>query len=215
MSTVPTITVRQLGTLIQNSVNTVSISVIDTLGVLIGMAVQNIGQMTVNQQLTIDTGANQEVVTTVNVYPSGRTFDAVFLRTHLTGVTVVGGSPSNYEPLFGNGKNNFISDLQAVAQIVLTRLRLFEGEWWAAQNDGLPLWQNILAASASARSQQQIELLISNRITGTPYVNGVSNVQVGYNSTSRAFTYYAVVQTQFGQLVVSNYPTPQSQTLPV
>ncbi len=214
MST-PTISVRRIGSSIANSVNTVAISVVIRVGILQGLAVQDIGQMKVNQQITVDSGANQEVVTAVNVFPEGETFDAVFLKTHYSeGFPVVGGTPSNYEPQYGNGTADFIHDLAAVAQIIQTRLRLFEGEWWAAQNDGLPLWQSILSQSGSQGSQQQIQLLINNRILGTPYVQGISNINVGYNPSSRAFTYYAEVQTQFGVVVTTNIPNPPSQALP-
>jgi hypothetical protein len=121
---------------------------------------------------------------------------------------------ANNDPLWGNGQLNYLSDLAAVAQAVLTRLQLFEGEWWAATNDGLPLWQSILGQGASPVNQQQISLLITARILATPYVISVGAVQPSYSSTARAFAYSAVVQTQFGQLQVTNIPQPPSGALP-
>jgi hypothetical protein len=107
-----------------------------------------------------------------------------------------------------------LADLYAVAQAISTRLKLFLGEFWAAKNDGTPVFQSILGQAASAAAQQQIASLLSARITGTPYVVGITNLQVGFVLQTRAFTYYAVVNTQFGQLVVSNFPQPPSGALP-
>lgn len=113
------------------------------------------------------------------------------------------------DPLWGQGQANYLSDLAAVAQLVLTRMKLFQGEWWAATQDGLPLWQSILGSSGSSRNQQQIELMISARVRSSPYVIDLSSVQVSYNSASRGpYTYSATVITQFGKIVLTNAPTP-------
>ncbi len=107
-----------------------------------------------------------------------------------------------------------LTDLYAVAQAILTRLKMFQGEWWASTGDGLPLFQSILGQAASAKARQQIASLISARIVGTPYVVSIVNLQTGYTPQTRAFTYYATVNTQFGQVAVSNYPPPPSGVLP-
>jgi hypothetical protein len=121
----------------------------------------------------------------------------------------------NNDPLWGNGQLNYLADLAAVAQAVLTRLQLFEGEWWAATNDGLPLFQSILGQSAAPVSQQQSSLLITARILGSPYIVSIGSVVTSFNSVTRQpFAYSAVVQSQFGQFQVSNVPQPPSGALP-
>ena len=120
----------------------------------------------------------------------------------------------NNDPLWGNGQLNYLSDLEAVAQAVLTRLNLFQGEWWAATNDGLPLFQVILGQGAAPVNQQQMSLSITARILATPYVISVSTVQTSYNPLTRQYNYSSVVQTQFGQLQVTNVPQPPSGALP-
>lgn len=111
---------------------------------------------------------------------------------------------SNGEPIQGNGQNCFISDLAAVTQIIKTRLLLFEAEFWENVQDGLPLFQQILGASGSPRSLQVITNLISQRISGTIGVTGVTSINATYQS--RKFTFSAQVQTQFGTVFISNAP---------
>lgn len=121
---------------------------------------------------------------------------------------------STGDPLWGQGTANYLSNLEAVAQAVLTRLQLFQGEWWASTTDGLPLWQNILGQPAGQQSQQQMATLISARILGTPWVIGLASVAITFNPQTRMMGYTAVVNTQFGTIVVTNLPTPTSGALP-
>lgn len=118
-------------------------------------------------------------------------------------ITVRALSPTG-EPLQGNGLNCFISDLAAVAQIISTRLKLFEGEFWLNTADGLPLFQQILGSSGSQRNLQVIVGLISQRITGTPYVTG--NPVITATFQNRKLSYSGQVETAFGTVYVSNSP---------
>lgn len=102
-----------------------------------------------------------------------------------------------------------LSDLQAVTQIIYTRLNLFQGEWWASITDGLPLWQSIVGHGASAAAQQQMAVLIGQRILDTPYVTGLSNVVAVFNQQTRKFiSYSASVTTEFGVVQLTNIPIP-------
>jgi hypothetical protein len=120
----------------------------------------------------------------------------------------------NWEPQWGEGQANFLTDIDAVAQIIATRLKMFQGEWWASLTDGLPLWQQILGRGMGLRQQQAIVLLITTRITTTPFVTGISNVQASFDANMRSFSFSATVQTQFGSIAVSNQPTPVIPRLP-
>lgn len=120
----------------------------------------------------------------------------------------------NYDPLWGQGQANFLSDLDAVAQAILTRIDLFEAEWWANLQDGTPMWQQMLGASGSLRQQQQISLLLTQRILATPYVSAVSNVNIAFNARTRSMSFTATVATQFGTTTVTNVPTPTPQGIP-
>jgi hypothetical protein len=111
---------------------------------------------------------------------------------------------ANWEPLQGNGQKNFLSDTEAVAQIIAQRLKLFQGEWWENLLDGLPMFQKILGAGGSQRGLQVIVELISQRITGTVYVTGISAISATYQN--RRFAFSATVETQFGTVFLGTTP---------
>jgi hypothetical protein len=119
-------------------------------------------------------------------------------------ITVRALDPVTWEPQNGNGLANFLSDNAAVAQIICTRLKLFEGEWFLNLQDGLPLFQSMLGAFASQKQLQIISNLISARINGTIYVSGIQSMVTSYKD--RKFTFTAVVTTQFGIVTVTNSP---------
>lgn len=118
-------------------------------------------------------------------------------------ITVRALSPTG-EPLQGNGLNCFISDLAAVTQIIGTRLKMFEGEFWLNTADGLPLFQKILGSSGSQRNLQAVVGLISQRIRQTVFVTGISSVTATFQN--RKLVYSAQVETAFGTVSVSNSP---------
>lgn len=95
-----------------------------------------------------------------------------------------------------------LADLAAVTQAIRTRLLLFEGEWWADLNDGTPMFQEIIGKRATPNGLQTMALALNARVSGTPYVSGVQDVETTFSNASRLFTYSAVVQTSFGQAVV-------------
>lgn len=108
---------------------------------------------------------------------------------------------SNYDPIFGNGQNAYISDLDAVAQIINQNLLLFKGEWWEDRTAGIPMFQSILGPG---RNIDAVAALMKATILACPYVTSVSNVSAVYVNKTRSTAYSCQVQTQFGSLTVSN-----------
>lgn len=113
---------------------------------------------------------------------------------------------ANHDPIWGQGTASYVSDTDAVALMIDTRLLLFQGEWWADLQEGLPLWQEILGVGVGQAQQAAISLLIQERILKTPYVTGVSNVQFSFNSNARSYQFSCSVTTQFGVIPVVNSP---------
>lgn len=95
-------------------------------------------------------------------------------------------------------------DAQAVAQAILTRLRLFYGEWWENLNLGLPVFQSILGQLGTQQGQKAMSLAVQTQIEGTPYVTAVINVETAFENGQFSFT--ATVQTAFGVITVTNVP---------
>jgi hypothetical protein len=106
-----------------------------------------------------------------------------------------------YEPAFGQGQADFIEDLDAVAQIIKSRLLLFKGEWWEDVNEGLPMFQSILGVK---RGKDVIDTLVQDRILSTRYVTGIQSIDSAYNPADRSYSITMVVDTQFGVLTVSS-----------
>jgi len=99
--------------------------------------------------------------------------------------------------------NAALLDLDAVTQAIQTRILLFQGEWWENLNEGTPMFQSILGAPGSAKSQAAINLALIQRISGTPYVSSVENVSSSFDPMTRKFSFSATAQTAFGTAVVS------------
>ena len=109
---------------------------------------------------------------------------------------------SNGDPVYGGGAGDFLTNINAVAQIIKTSLLLFQGEWWNNLTVGLPLFQKIIAQGANNR-QQIIALLIQQVILGSSqFVTGITNVKYIYTSATRTFSYACKVQTTFGTVGV-------------
>lgn len=111
---------------------------------------------------------------------------------------------ANHDPIYGNGQGNFLNDILAVAQIIQTSLLLFQGEWWANTNEGLPLFQSILGSN-NGKKFDAVSLLIQNTILAVPFVIGISNVVTTF-SPNRAISFSCVAVTQFGNINVSFQP---------
>ena len=112
---------------------------------------------------------------------------------------------ANHDPIYGNGVGSFLADIDAVAQIIQTRLLLFQGEWWAALQDGLPLFQSILGSN-NGKKTTVISDLIRTVIEGTPYVTQVGTIVTNFDNATRQYTFACAVKTQFGQLTVQFQP---------
>ena len=110
---------------------------------------------------------------------------------------------ADYDSVFGQGKSDYIEDLDAVVQIIKSRLLLFKGEWWENTVEGLPLWQSILGAG-KGNSKKVVDDLIQQRIIKTPYVTGIESLSSSYDASTRAYSFSAVVNTQFGAVGISN-----------
>lgn len=108
----------------------------------------------------------------------------------------------DYDPVFD--PKAALVDAYAVQQAILTRLNLWQGEWWEQLSIGLPVFQQMLGQLGDKRGQAAMALAIQQVIEGTPYVAAVNDVQ--YQFVNNQFAFTASVQTAFGQVTVNYTP---------
>jgi hypothetical protein len=98
---------------------------------------------------------------------------------------------------FGHGYGDFLIDNPAaVAQCVLTRLILWQGEWYLNLRSGTPWMQEILAHAPSGVPDS----VIRARILGTPFVTSMVDYLSYYEPTTRMFEVSCKLYTAFGEV---------------
>lgn len=107
----------------------------------------------------------------------------------------------NFDPLYGNSQANFISDIDAVAQIIKTKLQFFQGEWWENLLAGTPMFQSILG-QGGASNTTAISAILAAVITSVPFVTDITAISCTYNN--RVLTFSCTVETAFGTVQLSN-----------
>jgi hypothetical protein len=81
-----------------------------------------------------------------------------------------------------------------VAQAVLTRLKLWQGEWFADLSDGTPYLQSVLGETA----QLHPDVYIKQRILETPGVNAIVSYESTINSSTRQLIVTGQIDTIYG-----------------
>lgn len=103
-----------------------------------------------------------------------------------------------------NGDAPQLTDQDAVVQMILTRLRLFKGEWWENLKDGTPMFNDeVVGGSGSSIGIAAKAAMLRARIEGTPYVKSVMSERVQFDAASRVMVYACNVVTQFGTVKLS------------
>jgi hypothetical protein len=101
---------------------------------------------------------------------------------------------------FGLGSANFLVDSpEAVAQLVLTRLRLMTGEWFLDTTEGTPYATEILGSGTSSTR----DLAVQERILETQGVTGIADYASVVDPSTRAFTVAATIDTIYGQTTIT------------
>lgn len=101
---------------------------------------------------------------------------------------------------FGQSLNNYLFDSpEAVGQVVVTRLKLWQGEFWLDLNAGTPWFQQILGKSPAPTRDSAIRQVILQ----TPFVTGLTNYSSTVDLRTRALTVSCTVQTAFGATTIT------------
>lgn len=110
----------------------------------------------------------------------------------------------NWDYVFGHGKTDYLTGREAVGQAVKSRLLLLYGEWWEDLEDGLPLFERILASSGSDANKKAVDIIFARRIGDTTGVLNVSWYESSFDRNKRAYDFSCQVDTVYGELYVSN-----------
>lgn len=87
---------------------------------------------------------------------------------------------------------------EAVAQAVKTRLLLLFGEWWENRQDGTPLFEKVLGQRLRVdETPDEIDLVFSERISGTQGVSEITRFESKIDAESRAYTAEITVKTVY------------------
>ena len=99
----------------------------------------------------------------------------------------------------GHGSADFFVDSpEAVGQSVLTRLRLWTGEWFLDTDEGTPYREQVLGV----RKRQTAGPALKLRIASTEGVTSVDAFNADYDGDSRHIAVAAAVDTVYGETQV-------------
>ena len=101
----------------------------------------------------------------------------------------------NGDYTFGGQQADFYRDqVEAVAQAVLTRLKLFAGEWFLDQTEGMPWRTDVLGKYTAGTADGAIRA----RILGTQSVTSISDYSSTVDRSTRKLAVTVTINTQYG-----------------
>lgn len=107
---------------------------------------------------------------------------------------------ANGDMTFGQGLGNFlINSPEAVAQLVMTRLRLNLGEWFYDTSDGTPWATQVLGE----RTQGTRDIVVRNRVQTTLQVVSVDTYGSLMDPQTRTWSAAMTITTAFGPAVLA------------
>ena len=113
---------------------------------------------------------------------------------------------TNNDPIEGPNGPIFLTDIDAVAQIIMTTLRLLQGEWWENLTIGYPLFQSIIGSSGAQKNQTATQIITQNAILSCPFVLQILSFRYVTNAALRSSSFTCEVSTSFGVLTITNTP---------
>ena len=100
---------------------------------------------------------------------------------------------------FGSQQADFLRNTpETVAQAVVTRLKLWLGEWFIDQSEGTPYQQ----AALGKHTRASIEPAIRSRILETEGVTSIESFDMSVDPDERKVTINATINTAYGSVEV-------------
>ncbi len=111
---------------------------------------------------------------------------------------------ANGDYSFGNGSLDFLVNTpDTVGQAILTRLRLWQGEWFTDTQDGTPWATQVL----DKYTESVRDVAIRSRVLGTPGVKSILSYLSSMNPDTRAYSVQIIVDTIYGNVAVAGVAT--------
>jgi hypothetical protein len=107
---------------------------------------------------------------------------------------------ANGDYVIGSGSDFLVNSPEAVAQAILTRLKLWRGEWYVDLKDGTPWMQEILGKRQRGKSPDGA---IKRRILGTEGVKEITKYSSDFDGNTRQLKIDATVNTIYGVATIS------------
>jgi hypothetical protein len=105
----------------------------------------------------------------------------------------------DWDLVVGHGSADYLRDSpETVLQAVMTRLKLFVGEWFNDTEDGTPWRTQILGKYTKTKYDSAIR----RRILGTQGVTGIAEYRSAFDGEGRNLTVEAVVDTVYGRAIL-------------
>lgn len=106
----------------------------------------------------------------------------------------------NGDYTFGGNANSFYRDVpEAVAQSVITRLRLWENEWFLDIAEGMPYIGGVLGKY----TRDDVDAIVKERILNTEGVIEITEYSSSFNPDLRKFSVAVTISTIYGEAQIS------------
>lgn len=102
--------------------------------------------------------------------------------------------------VFGHGSDDYYIDrAEAVAQAVMTRLRLWRGEWYLDTDEGTPYLQEIFGRGTESTAVRALRL----RVLETEGVTDIVSINATNDPETRKAVFQITVNTIYGAVTVN------------
>jgi hypothetical protein len=107
--------------------------------------------------------------------------------------------------LDGAGNLAVVTGAEGLRQKIVSRLQLYQGDWFLEVDAGVPYVQSILGRAQENKDLTgAIAQIISSEILKEPEVLSIIKSEAIFDETSRAYSYAAKLGTIYGTLSISN-----------
>ena len=102
--------------------------------------------------------------------------------------------------IFGHGGEDYFRDqAEAVAQSILTRLRLWRTEWYLDVGEGTPYMQEVFGRNKLGSAARALR----SRILDTEGVKSITALTADVDRETRKLVFACTVETDFGEVTVN------------